>query len=107
KANTLTMRLLARNTFNAQSEAHYAFYTSFRDITTVLHCHDFYEFFLIADGQIIHCINGEEQPLQQGAFVFVRPDDEHAYQGTGDSDCQLINLAFLAATLNDLFSYLG
>lgn len=101
------MRLLARNTFNPHSEAHYAFYTSFRDITTVLHCHDFYEFFLIADGQIIHRVNDDEQLLKQGTFVFIRPDDEHCYQGSGDSDCQLINLAFLVRSLDALLDYLG
>lgn len=101
------MRLLARDTFHPQSEAHYASYVSFRDIATTLHCHDFYEFFLIASGKIIHRINGEALLLKAGAFVFIRPDDEHAYRGTGDGDCQLVNLAYRASTLDALFDYLG
>mgnify|MGYP001810180977 FL=1 len=71
------------------------------------HCHDFYEFFLVTRGSCIHQVNGHAQHLPEGALVFMRPDDHHAYQSVGESDCEFINTAFLNEALDAALAYLG
>lgn len=41
------------------------------------HCHDFYEFFLVASGRILHRINGREKILSAGTLQLIRPSDIH------------------------------
>lgn len=101
------IQLLAHDIFDPQLEAHYALRTAFRDITTQPHWHDFYELFLIADGSIVHQINGDSMPLTAGAFVFIRPDDTHYYQAYEDAECQLINLAFVSPVFETMIAFLG
>ena len=87
-------------------EGHYASYP-IDEILTREHQHDFFEVFLIADGGIIHHINGTSQLLNSGALVFIRPDDSHFYSKHADHHCNLINLAFLSHTFYSLSDYLG
>lgn len=89
-----------------QSEIHYAFHKSLREIT-VMHKHDFYELFLIIKGSALHNINGEQKILYPGDLVFIRPADNHNYGKKDDENCELINIAFPASTINKLFDYLG
>ena len=53
------------------------------------HCHDFYEFFLVTRGSCIHQVNGHAQHLPEGALVFMRPDDHHAYLGDNGLSARL------------------
>src|SRR5262249_50721747 len=57
------------------------------------HTHDFYEFFYLLDGAVVHTVNGRTEKLGSGALVFIRPDDCHAISG---KRFQLINVAFRA-----------
>ena len=41
------------------------------------HNHDFYEFFLVETGKVIHQINGNEEILYPGDLRFILPDDTH------------------------------
>lgn len=100
------MRLKAVDYIDAVSEGHYATYP-FEQISTQRHQHDFYEIFLIADGRISHHINSELIVLGAGSLVLIRPDDTHFYSRHDDENCQLVNLAFLANTFDDLSAYLG
>ena len=47
--------------------------------TYQLHCHDFYEFFLVTKGRALHIVNDTVQTVSRGSLVFVRPDDAHCY----------------------------
>jgi AraC family cel operon transcriptional repressor len=100
------MLLKAGAIIDPEAEAHYAVIRTMRDITWP-HCHDFYEVFLVARGRIWHLANGRRDLLEAGALVLVRPQDEHWYEKCGEEACELINLAFPAATLDAVARFLG
>ena len=71
------------------------------------HYHDYYEIFLILDGEAIHVVNGSKTLLKYGTMVFIRPRDLHDYllkEGRGFS---MLNITFTAQTAEALLSYLG
>lgn len=74
---------------------------------TALHTHEFAEFFLVLSGKIKHIINSEEQDLQSGTLVFIRPTDVHGFERLGEAACELVNVAFRLEFLLDLSEYLG
>jgi AraC family transcriptional regulator, dual regulator of chb operon len=98
--------LLSRELIDSATEIHYAYHKSLSDIT-IEHSHDFYEIFLITKGKAIHGINGKEEIIEEGALVFIRPEDTHYYRKFNGENCELINLAFPALTLTELFNYFG
>ena len=98
--------LKAKNVIDPEIEAEYASISSVRN-TYPIHRHDYFEVFLISDGSVMHCINGNKLKLDSGALVFIRPDDIHYYEQVADCDCRFINLTFLKNTVNELFDYLG
>lgn len=100
------MELRSASIIDADIEGHYAFIPLADQISTRLHHHDFYEIFLVAEGNINHHINGETEHLTQGALVFIRPDDTHCFSQRPDGECKLINLAFLIRTFNALVVFL-
>lgn len=100
------LRMTAEGLIDPETETHYAFHKSLKQITFI-HCHDFFELFLITHGQVMHIINARREILPEGAFVFMRPDDVHSYEKIEGRDCELINLAFPRRTVLDLFNYLG
>ena len=101
------LRLKATDYLDPETEAHYAFYHAFQEISTIPHCHDFYELFLVVNGRIQHIINNTTQKLSAGTLIFIRPDDVHYYRQDRNNDCQLINLSFAKTTMNDFLSYVG
>ena len=44
------------------------------------HYHDYFEMFLVLDGQVIHSANGEERRLSGGDLVFIRDRDVHDHR---------------------------
>lgn len=101
------LRLKAVDYLDPETEAHYAFFRAPQEITTVPHCHDHYELFLVTNGRIKHIVNQTTQQLEAGALTFIRPDDTHYFRQDRNNDCQLINLSFANETLQDLLNYLG
>jgi len=71
------------------------------------HYHDYYEIFLLLDGEVIHCVNGERLPLKQGALVFIRPADTHDYLLREGDQFSMLNITVSAETVRELFGYLG
>lgn len=71
----------------------------------VLHCHDFYEVFLILGDGAVHVINGEEKPLCRGTLSLVRPDDCHFFKFTCRTE--MVNIAFSKKTVLALSAFLG
>ena len=82
-------------------------YNTISKATTKKHTHEFAEFFLLISGKIKHLINGEEQNLEMGTLVFVRPSDIHSFKRLEDYSCEIINVAFKLEFLLDLSVYLG
>lgn len=72
-----------------------------------MHSHDYYEFFLITRGSCNHIVNGGTQNLSEGALVFIRPDDIHAYDYDGSGDCEFINIPCATKAIEQAFAYLG
>jgi AraC family cel operon transcriptional repressor len=98
--------LTAEELIDPETEIHYAFHRSLKNITSP-HSHDFYELFIVTKGSLIHRINGKKEVLNEGSLVFIRPEDEHYYEKDGEKQCELINLAFPQKAIDELFSYLG
>jgi AraC family cel operon transcriptional repressor len=63
-------------------------------VASAPHRHDFPELFLIESGGVVHRVNGATVPLSAGDLVFMRPEDEHAYESLPGHICELRNLAF-------------
>lgn len=71
------------------------------------HYHDYFEMFLVLDGQVIHSANGEERRLSGGDLVFIRDRDVHDHRMEEGQTVSMLNFTFTADTLQGLFSYLG
>lgn len=100
------IRLLEKDLIDPETEAHFAYHKSLKSITGK-HDHDFFELFLITEGNVYHIINEERELLTEGSLVFIRPDDIHFYEKHGEKDCKLLNLAFPKVTMEELSNYLG
>lgn len=75
-------------------------------ILTEEHCHNFYEYFFIVSGSIIHIVNGSSQVLNQGDLVLIRPNDRHKYNLIGDP-FEMINVGFSSERFDELCTYIG
>lgn len=100
------VELKTKDLIDPESEIHYAYHKSLASITSP-HSHDFYEIFLITKGEAIHKINNKEEIIKEGNLIFIRPDDIHNYAKLEDKNCELVNLAFPASTIQSLFEYFG
>ena len=89
---------------NPQTEIHYALLSSYGE-TKFPHRHDFFEVFLILDGEQEYSTASHHYTLQPGCLMLVRPDELHSrvYTKPGHH----INLAFSHQLAASLFSYLG
>ena len=71
------------------------------------HYHDYYEVFLLLDGEVVHCVNDTRLPLGKGALVFIRPSDTHDYLLREGDQFSMLNITISEETVKSLFSYLG
>ncbi len=59
------------------------------------HSHDFYEFFIILEGKMLHKLNSASTALNPGSICFIRPDDFHIVGNPSDTDnLHIINMIF-------------
>ncbi len=72
-----------------------------------LHCHEFYEFFLVLDGNVQHLINGKKTRLTKGSLVFIRPNDTHDYVSINSKPFSFLNISFTSNTAEQIFNFLG
>ena len=100
-------RLFSEGYIDKESEFEYKHITNHREVFPLLHDHDYFEFFLIIEGQIEHLVNGRSSVLKPGHFVFIRPNDIHSYKRRENQNCHFVNLAILENTINELFAFLG
>ncbi|NBK22407.1 MAG: AraC family transcriptional regulator [Spirochaetia bacterium] len=84
----------------------YASYIFDKQQLKVFHNHDFYEIFLVDQGNASHMVNGLKLPLCAGSLCFVRPDDSHCYQEVSD-DFRIINIIIPEKIITALFLFLG
>ena len=98
--------LLAGDLIDPETVVLYTYHKSLKSITGI-HNHDFYEVFLITEGNVYHIINGTKDLLEEGSLLFIRPDDIHYYEKYGIKDCKLLNFAFPIVTMEALQQFLG
>ncbi len=71
------------------------------------HSHDYYELFLVEQGQVHHWINGLEELLEPGQLAFIRPADRHALQAAPGTGARLLNVMFRRAPADHLIARYG
>jgi len=59
-----------------------------------LHCHDFFEWMVVLEGEATHVVNETEFALRIGHLVLIRPDDRHAIYPRGLGGIEFVNIAF-------------
>lgn len=72
-----------------------------------LHFHDYYEIFILLEGNTRHLVNGKEFLIEPQTAVFIRPNDTHDYVCVDGKPFSMLNLTFTKETADALFSYLG
>lgn len=89
---------------NPETEIHYALLSSYNG-RLFPHYHDFFEVFLLLEGEQEYSTSECHNILQPGSLMLVRPGEVHsrAYTKPG----RHINLAFSHQIAESLFSYLG
>lgn len=70
-----------------------------------MHNHNYYEYFVIVSGEIIHEVNSEVQYLHSGDLLLVRPNDYHRYNTEKTSGCNFINVSFNKEHFESIKSY--
>ncbi|WP_197480002.1 helix-turn-helix domain-containing protein [Paenibacillus swuensis] len=100
------LKFLESELINPDVGFHFSDYCSIKN-TRGLHEHDFYEFFITYGGSVLHQVNGVKELLQEGTLVFIRPRDRHSYEELHHTDCYIMNVAFPARLMEDLFRFLG
>lgn len=71
------------------------------------HYHDYYELFVMLDGNALHIVNGAEIKLTRGDMVFIRPSDTHDYICENGKVFSMMNITLTSKTVDDLFTFLG
>lgn len=62
-----------------------------------MHRHDYFELFLVVEGELLHETRQGEERLGRGDLVLLRPDDAHALSA-GTPGCTILNAMFHAGT---------
>lgn len=96
-------KINAKDTINLESEIHYAIHTLV-DEKQYPQVHDFYEFTLMAEGNLKYVLNGKSFILKEGDIIFVRPGDVHSKISIGA--VKHINLAFPKSVIDSMFDFL-
>ena len=72
-----------------------------------IHTHDYYEIFIMLEGEATHYINGDEKTLFPMQAIFIRASDAHNYAPISEEPFSFLNITFTKETLDSVFSYLG
>lgn len=70
--------------------------------TTSLHCHNFYEFFIVTSGEAVHEINGEHRKLHKGTLQLIQPNDSHRIVSSKSKKCTHINISVTPQKLESI-----
>ena len=71
------------------------------------HYHDYFELFIMLDGNAIHKVNGSDIKISKNTAVFIRPHDVHDYVCIKGKKFSMLNLTFTKETAEEMFSFLG
>jgi AraC family transcriptional regulator, dual regulator of chb operon len=74
---------------------------------TDIHTHNFYEFFLLRQGELIHYHNDTNYIMKRGEICLIYPDDRHYFQATpGGIPAIITNVAFISNEYDMAIQYL-
>lgn len=73
---------------------------------TSVHCHAFYEIFIITKGSALHIINGEESEIQEGTLHLIEPKDRHQIISS-PGGCTHMNICMQEEKLEAICTALG
>lgn len=80
------MKVLFNRDFHFDSDIFFTHqYFSAEDKFYPEHSHDFFEFFLVLHGNILHTFNGRSSILKRGDLQFIRPADTHQLRCAPDT----------------------
>lgn len=71
------------------------------------HQHNYYEYFLVTSGRLIHKVNKKKETLSRGDLVFIRPNDYHSYELRESDSFTMINVSFRVPHFLAACQYLG
>ena len=71
------------------------------------HSHDYFEIFIMLNGEAVHSVNGESVRLYPRDAVFIRAADTHNYAEIEENPFSFLNLTFTKETLDAIFEYLA
>ncbi|MDR3588673.1 MAG: dimethylsulfonioproprionate lyase family protein [Negativicutes bacterium] len=54
------------------------------------HVHEQEEVYFILEGQGVMAVDGEEQPVQSGSYVYIRPNQTHFLRNTAESELKML-----------------
>jgi AraC family cel operon transcriptional repressor len=77
-----------------------------RQNKTSLHRHDFFEFFLIVQGEVMHELNGARSVIEKNTLYLIRPDDVHMFEPKDGQPSQHINVSVSAPVMETLCNLL-
>jgi len=70
------------------------------------HTHDFYEFFMIREGSILHLLNDEQQTVSKNMICFIKPGDHHGFKKVGSQPARMTNMAFTPELYEEVMQFL-
>lgn len=71
------------------------------------HSHNFYELFVVLNGEFVEVINNQEFILQKGTVRFVKPEDKHYFRKVTDGVSVLRNMALNTSFFQNIFTNSG
>lgn len=78
-----------------------------KSVITELHNHNYFEYFIITSGNIMHDVNGKSTELKAGDLVFIRPSDCHKYSVDNGQNFKMINVSFRTHLFDKMVEYFG
>lgn len=82
--------------------------TFFAGESFYLHSHDFFEFFLIYDGNMQHSFKGENLTMVPRDLFLICPDDHHTLKTAPDSDkVSFYNVCFTSELMSDVLGFVS
>ena len=79
----------------------------FKENLTITHDHDFYEFFLVEDGNALHIINGQCCVIERGSLALIRPSDIHCFMSYKSNTYKMYNVRYPISLFDKVCEFVG
>ena len=96
------IHLTSKDIFQGR-ECHVAETVLYEKRRTFLHDHDFYELFIITQGDVLHLVNKEVRIIQRNTLCLVCPEDMHQFEKADEEEAHFFNIAFLPSVMEEAY----